>query len=385
MMVFATMLVLVVAQVDDSCSKTPASAPSTLSLPQDSTDCDRLCDLRCFLKRGIPQLYMLCMQLCRPSCGGGQDDPPSTTPAPVPPTVSLPQDTTDCDRLCDLRCFLKRGIPQLYMLCMQLCRPSCGGGQDDPPSTIPAPAPPTVSLPQDTTDCDRLCDLRCFLKRGIPQLYMLCMQLCKPSCGGGQDDPPSTTPAPAPPTVSLPQDTTDCDRLCDLRCSLKRGIPQLYMLCMQLCKPSCEGGQVLEQADDSSSTTPAPAPSTIFLPQDTNDCDRLCDLRCSLKRDIPQLYMLCMQLCKLSCGSGQVLEHADDSSSTLSLPQDEHAGDCNKFCVDKCYLEKHVPKHYNLCLDLCKKYFLQPLSYDIYHCTSACAASMSTKLGSGTC
>jgi hypothetical protein len=256
---------------------------------------------------------------------------------------------------------------------------------DDSCSKTPASAPSTLSLPQDTTDCDRLCDLRCFLKRGIPQLYMLCMQLCKPSCGGGQYDPPSTTPAPAPPTVSLPQDTTDCDRLCDLRCSLKRGIPQLYMLCMQLCKPSCEGGQVLEQADDSSSTTPAPAPSTIFRPQDTNDCDRLCDLRCSLKRGIPQLYMLCMQLCKLSCGSGQVLEHADDSSSTLSLPQDEHAGDCNKFCVDKCYLEKHVPKHCNMCLDLCKKYFLQPLSYDIYHCTSACAASMSTKLGSGTC
>ncbi|XP_062155117.1 uncharacterized protein LOC133863148 [Alnus glutinosa] len=330
-MVFATMLVLVVAQVDDSCSKTPASAPSTLSLPQDTTDCDRLCDLRCSFKRGVPQLYMLCMQLCMPSCGGGQ---------------VLEQ-------------------------------------TDDSSSTTPAPAPSTISLPQDTSDCDRLCDLRCFLKRGIPQLYMLCMQLCKSSCGGGQDDPPSTTPAPAPPTVSLPQDTTDCDRLCDLRCSLKRGIPQLYMLCMQLCKPSCEGGQVLEQADDSSSTTPVPAPSTIFLPQDTNDCDRLCDLRCSLKRGIPQLYMLCMQLCKLSCGSGQVLEHADDSSSTLSLPQDEHAGDCNKFCVDKCYLEKHVPKNYNMCLDLCKKYFLQPLSYDIYHCTSACAASMSTKLGSG--
>jgi hypothetical protein len=199
------------------------------------------------------------------------------------------------------------------------------------------------------------------------------------------DDFGSKTPASAPSTLYLPQDTTDCDRLCDLRCSFKRGIPQLYMLCMQLCKPSCGGGQILEQTDDSSSTTPAPTPSTISLPEDTTDCDRLCDLRCSLKRGIPQLYMLCMQLCKPSCEGGQVLEQADDSSSTLSLPQDEHADDCNKFCVDKCYLEKYVPKHYNMCLDLCKKYCLHPLSFDIHHCTSACAVSMSTKLGSGTC
>jgi hypothetical protein len=88
-----------------------------------------------------------------------------------------------------------------------------------------------------------------------------------------------------------------------------------------------------------------------------------------------------------------VLVLADDSSLTaptpsptaLSLPQDEQAGgDCGKLCADKCYLEKCIPKHYKICLDLCKLHCQHPLSYNIYHCTSACAASLSTKLGSGT-
>jgi hypothetical protein len=196
MIVFVTMLVLVVAQVPDSSSTTPTPAPSTLSLPQDTSNCDTLCDLRCSFQRGIPQLYMLCMQLCKQSCGSSQlqqlvDDSSLTTPTPAPSTLSLPQDTSNCDTLCDLRCSFKRGIPQLYMLCMQFCKQSCGGSQleqlaDDSSSITPVPTPSTVSLPQDTSDCDTLCDLTCSLKRGIPPLYMLCMQLCKQSCGGGQ-------------------------------------------------------------------------------------------------------------------------------------------------------------------------------------------------------
>ncbi|XP_059459265.1 uncharacterized protein LOC132188747 isoform X2 [Corylus avellana] len=68
--------------------------------------------------------------------------------------------------------------------------------------------------------------------------------------------------------------------------------------------------------------------------------------------------------------------------STLS-PQDGDAGDCDKSCADKCHIEKCIPKHYKICIALCKLHCEHPLSYDIYHCTSACAASMSaTKLGS---
>jgi hypothetical protein len=199
------------------------------------------------------------------------------------------------------------------------------------------------------------------------------------------------TPPPTPSTLSLPQDTADCDTLCDLRCSLKRGI--IYTFCMQLCKESCGGSQLEQLADDSSSTTPALAPSTLSLPQDTSDCDTLCDSWCSVKRGIPQLYVFCMQLCKQSCGGRQLEQLADDSSSTtpsptpstLSLQQDEHADDCDKLCADLCHLEKYcVPKHYNMCLDLCKKHCLHPLSFATYHCTFACVDSMSTKLGSGT-
>lgn len=89
----------------------------------------------------------------------------------------------------------------------------------------------------------------------------------------------------------------------------------------------------------------------------------------------------------------QVADHDDQPSpstpapapSTLS-PQDGDAGDCGKNCADKCHIEKCIPKHYKICIALCKLHCEHPLSYDIYHCTSACAASMSaTKLGSGTC
>ena len=71
---------------------------------------------------------------------------------------------------------------------------------------------------------------------------------------------------------------------------------------------------------------------------------------------------------------------------TLS-PQDGDADDCGKSCADKCYFDKCIPKHYKICVALCKKLHCEhPISYDIYHCTSACAASMSaSKLGSGTC
>lgn len=85
-----------------------------------------------------------------------------------------------------------------------------------------------------------------------------------------------------------------------------------------------------------------------------------------------------------------VVAQVDDSSSKTTAPSpppqdDEPGGDCGKLCAEKCYLEKCIPKHYKICLDLCKLHCEHPLSYDIYRCTSACAASMSTKLGSGTC
>jgi hypothetical protein len=74
MIVFVTMHVLVLAQADDSSLITPAPSPSTFSIQQDTGDCDTLCELRCFLKRGIPPLYQFCMQLCKLTCpisGGG--------------------------------------------------------------------------------------------------------------------------------------------------------------------------------------------------------------------------------------------------------------------------------------------------------------------------
>ncbi|KAE7999213.1 hypothetical protein FH972_003668 [Carpinus fangiana] len=90
MTVFVTMLVLVVAQVDDSSSITPPapSPPSTFSPQQVVGSCDSLCELRCFLQRGIPQLYQFCLQLCKLTCpisGGG---PPIPTP-PTPPPSSF--------------------------------------------------------------------------------------------------------------------------------------------------------------------------------------------------------------------------------------------------------------------------------------------------------
>ena len=155
MTVFVTMLVLVVAQVDDSSSITPAPSPSTFSLQQDVGSCDSLCELRCFLQRGIPQLYTLCMQFCKRTCpggGGGQPgqvaiDASLKAPASTVPTLSLQQNTGGCDSLCELRCFLQRGIPQLYQFCMQLCKLTCpisGGGGGG--GVQPIPTPPTPSL-----------------------------------------------------------------------------------------------------------------------------------------------------------------------------------------------------------------------------------------------
>ncbi|XP_059459382.1 uncharacterized protein LOC132188834 isoform X2 [Corylus avellana] len=94
MIVFVTMLVLVLAQADDSSSITPAPSPSTFSLQQDTGGCDNLCELRCYLKRGIPQLYQFCMQLCKLTCpisggGGSSGGGSSGQPAPTPPTPSL--------------------------------------------------------------------------------------------------------------------------------------------------------------------------------------------------------------------------------------------------------------------------------------------------------
>ncbi|KAE7999212.1 hypothetical protein FH972_003667 [Carpinus fangiana] len=111
MIVFVTMHVLVLAQADDSSLITPAPSPSTFSIQQDTGDCDTLCELRCFFKRGIPPLYQFCMQLCKLTCpisggggsGGGGSGGGSSggsggdsssggssgQPAPAPPTPSL--------------------------------------------------------------------------------------------------------------------------------------------------------------------------------------------------------------------------------------------------------------------------------------------------------
>ncbi|XP_041020151.1 uncharacterized protein LOC121261753 [Juglans microcarpa x Juglans regia] len=58
--------------------------------------------------------------------------------------------------------------------------------------------------------------------------------------------------------------------------------------------------------------------------------------------------------------------------------------DCGKDCELKCWIWQHVPKHYAICLDLCKVHCKQfTISDATYNCTFACADSMAaTKFGS---
>ncbi|XP_042970979.1 small cysteine and glycine repeat-containing protein 8-like [Carya illinoinensis] len=57
--------------------------------------------------------------------------------------------------------------------------------------------------------------------------------------------------------------------------------------------------------------------------------------------------------------------------------------DCGKDCEVTCWIWKHVPTHYAICLDLCKGHCKQfTVSDAIHNCTFACADSMATKFGS---
>ncbi|KAG7997737.1 hypothetical protein I3843_01G224800, partial [Carya illinoinensis] len=54
-----------------------------------------------------------------------------------------------------------------------------------------------------------------------------------------------------------------------------------------------------------------------------------------------------------------------------------------KDCEVTCWIWKHVPTHYAICLDLCKGHCKQfTVSDAIHNCTFACADSMATKFGS---
>ncbi|KAF5453024.1 hypothetical protein F2P56_027971 [Juglans regia] len=78
-------------------------------------------------------------------------------------------------------------------------------------------------------------------------------------------------------------------------------------------------------------------------------------------------------------------------SSVASLPGDEgkskppapgRACDGIYTCPAKCWVFRHDPKHYVVCVELCKKHCKDggpALSDDIYTCTLACADSMPTR------
>ena len=67
-MVVLFMLMLVVAQADDS-SKIPAASSSTPFLPQDKPDCYNQCVvLLCIAKRLLPTFFVICLNSCRTKC-----------------------------------------------------------------------------------------------------------------------------------------------------------------------------------------------------------------------------------------------------------------------------------------------------------------------------
>ncbi|KAG6727820.1 hypothetical protein I3842_02G144000 [Carya illinoinensis] len=68
-------------------------------------------------------------------------------------------------------------------------------------------------------------------------------------------------------------------------------------------------------------------------------------------------------------------------ASVASLPGDEGktppGSDCVDTCPTQCWLLKHIPKHYEACLELCKKHCNDGHVTDaIFACTFACADSM---------